>query len=76
MAIDVGNASRTSSISGSVQGLNLRRYASLGVTEQQRVQIRAIVKSGKSQNLAADDVDAQIATVLTPEQRDALQRTA
>jgi Spy/CpxP family protein refolding chaperone len=72
MAIGVGDASGTSSTSHSVAGPNMRRYASLGISEQQRTQIRAIVKSGKSQNLAPDDVDAQIATVLTPDQRAAL----
>jgi Spy/CpxP family protein refolding chaperone len=51
----------------------LRPFANLGLTEDQRTQIRSIFQQAKSQGLSQTDLQKQIDAVLTPAQQQTLQ---
>ncbi len=52
---------------------SMRPYANLGLSEDQRTQIRSIVQDGKSQGLSQSQVQQQISSVLTPAQQSTFQ---
>ena len=58
---------------GSSPATGLRRFANLNLSEDQRTQIRAILKNAKSQGLAPSAVQSQINAILTPAQQQTLQ---
>jgi Spy/CpxP family protein refolding chaperone len=58
---------------GSSSATGLRPFANLNLSEDQRTQIRAILKNAKSQGLSETQVQGQIGEVLTPEQQATLQ---
>jgi len=52
---------------------NLRPFANLDLSSQQRTQIRSILSNATSQGLSESQVQSQIAGVLTPQQQQTLQ---
>jgi Spy/CpxP family protein refolding chaperone len=73
MSFGVQGITDPSQPGGSTSGTGLRRFAGLNLSEDQRTQIRAIVKNAKSQGLSESQVQDQIDQVLTPDQQAALQ---
>ena len=57
---------------GSTQ--NLRPFANLDLSEDQRTQIRQIMSDARSQGLSESQVQTQINAVLTPQQQQTLQQ--
>jgi Spy/CpxP family protein refolding chaperone len=52
---------------------SLRPFSNLDLTEDQRKQIRSILKTGNSQGLSQSEIQQQINAVLTPTQQTTLQ---
>jgi Spy/CpxP family protein refolding chaperone len=53
--------------------LNLRSLANLDLTEDQRTQIRSILRSAKSQGLSQTEIEQQISAILTTTQQTTFQ---
>jgi Spy/CpxP family protein refolding chaperone len=54
---------------------NLRGFANLGLSEDQRTQIRSILQNAKNQGTSQADVHNQIDAVLTPDQQAQLKQS-
>ena len=57
----------------SSSGYNLRQLSGLDLSESQRTQVRSILHNAKSEALTQDQIQQQIASVLTPQQLTTLQ---
>jgi Spy/CpxP family protein refolding chaperone len=64
-----GSSSQTSGSTST----SLRPFANLDLTEDQRKQIRSVLKTGDSQGLSQSEIQQQINAILTPAQQSTLQ---
>jgi Spy/CpxP family protein refolding chaperone len=63
----------SSSQTGGSTSNSLRPFANLDLTEDQRKQIRSVLKTGDSQGLSQSEIQQQINAILTPTQQSTLQ---